>query len=51
MVYGPESLDEKIGVVKMEAERNLHDFKELIEGRGVETGAWRGTLRWALSSW
>jgi uncharacterized membrane protein len=48
MVYGPQSLDEKIGdalgAVKMEAERNLHNFKELIEGRGVETGAWRGTV-------
>lgn len=48
MVYGPESVDEKIGdalgAVKLEAERNLHQFKELIEGRGVETGAWRGVV-------
>ena len=48
MVYGPESLDEKVGdalgVMKMEAERNLHNFKKLIESRGTESGAWRGTV-------
>jgi len=49
MVYGPESLDEKIadalGAVRMEAERNLHNFKELVEHRGTESGAWRGVVQ------
>ena len=49
MTYGPETFNEKlgdaIGAVKLEARRNLKHFKELIEGRGVETGAWRGTVQ------
>ena len=48
MTYAPGSLDEKIGdalgVVRMEAQRNLANFKELIESRGSESGAWRGTV-------
>jgi len=48
MVYGPGSLDEKIGdalgLVKLEAQRNLANFKKMIESRGVESGAWRGTV-------
>ena len=49
MVYGPESLDEKIGdalgAVRLEAERNLRNFKDLVEGRGSEAGGWRGTVQ------
>jgi uncharacterized membrane protein len=49
MTYAPESADEKIGdalgVVKSEARGNLERFKELIEARGTETGAWRGTIQ------
>ena len=49
MIYAAESLDEKVGdamgAVRLEARRNLHNFKEMIEGRGVETGAWRGTVQ------
>jgi uncharacterized membrane protein len=48
MVYGPESIDERIGdaigAVKLEAQRNLQHFKEMIEQRGVESGAWRGEV-------
>jgi uncharacterized membrane protein len=48
MVYGPESLDEKIGdalgAMKLEAQRNLQNFRQLIESRGSEIGAWRGTI-------
>jgi uncharacterized membrane protein len=48
MVYGPESMDEKIGdalgAVKMEAQRNLASFKRMIESQGSETGAWRGSV-------
>ena len=54
MVYGPQGMHEKIGdalgAVKMEAHRNLAAFKELIEGRGVESGAWRGTVQGGVSS-
>lgn len=48
MDYTPQSIDEKIGdaigLVRMEMRKNLQNFKELVEGRGVETGAWRGTI-------
>lgn len=48
MDYEPQSLDEKVGSaiggVRQTARRNLKRFKELVEGRGQETGAWRGTV-------
>ena len=48
MMYQPESADESIGAalggVKMTAKSNLKKFKELVEARGVETGAWRGEV-------
>ncbi|MBA3773563.1 MAG: SRPBCC family protein [Ramlibacter sp.] len=48
MDYEPETIDEKIGDavggVKLTAKGNLKRFKELVEGRGAETGAWRGTV-------
>jgi uncharacterized membrane protein len=48
MDYRPETTGEKIGDalggVKLTAKGNLKRFKDLIEGRGVETGAWRGTV-------
>jgi hypothetical protein len=28
----------------MEARENLKNFKEMLEQRGRETGAWRGTI-------
>jgi len=46
--YRPETPDERIGgafgAVKMTARNNLKKFKQLVEARGVETGAWRGTI-------
>ena len=33
-----------LGGVKLTAKGNLKRFKELVERRGVETGAWRGTV-------
>lgn len=49
MVYGPETLDEKIGdalgTMKLEAKRNLEHFKALMEERGTESGAWRGEVQ------
>ncbi|HQT71872.1 MAG TPA: SRPBCC family protein [Thiobacillus sp.] len=48
MDYDPESVAEHIGdafgVVKMQAKGNLKRFKEMLESRGKETGAWRGTV-------
>jgi uncharacterized membrane protein len=48
MEYQPEGMLEQlgdaIGAVRMEARGNLQKFKELLESRGSETGAWRGTI-------
>jgi uncharacterized membrane protein len=48
MDYAPQSADEKIGdalgLVKMQTRGNLKRFKELLENRGAETGAWRGSI-------
>jgi uncharacterized membrane protein len=47
--YEPESLTEKlgsaVGIDSRQVRGDLERFKELIEGRGVETGAWRGEVR------
>jgi uncharacterized membrane protein len=46
--YEPRGLTEKIGdamgAVSMRAHGNLKRFKAFIEGRGKETGAWRGSV-------
>lgn len=46
--YEPESITEKIGdklgVLSHRVEGDLKRFKDFIEGRGQETGAWRGTI-------
>ncbi len=48
MDYDPQTAGEKVGAalggVKLTTHGNLQRFKELIERRGVETGAWRGTV-------
>ena len=48
MDYDPQTPVEKIGDaiggVKLTAKANLQRFKDLVEQRGVETGAWRGTV-------
>lgn len=48
MSYEPEGPDEHLGdalgAVRMEARSNLQRFKEMIESRGTETGAWRGQI-------
>jgi uncharacterized membrane protein len=48
MSYEPQTVGEKVGdtlgAVKLMAKGNLRRFKDLIEGRGVESGAWRGTV-------
>ncbi len=49
MDYEPEGAAEKLGdalgLVKRRVKGDLERFKELIEGRGTETGAWRGEVR------
>ena len=48
MDYQPEGALEKLGdalgAVRMEARGNLQRFKEILEARGKETGAWRGSI-------
>ena len=48
MDYEPKTVGEKVGAalggVKLTTRGNLQRFKELIERRGAETGAWRGTV-------
>jgi uncharacterized membrane protein len=46
--YDPEGLveaaGEKLGFVHKRAEGDLKRFKQFIESRGTETGAWRGEV-------
>ena len=48
MEYEPEdiveTLGDKLGFVSRRVEGDLQRFKDFIESRGVETGAWRGTI-------
>jgi uncharacterized membrane protein len=37
-----EQIGDKLGFVDKQAEGDLKRFKEFIESRGTETGAWRG---------
>lgn len=39
-----EKVGEKVGIVSMAAERDMKNFKEFIESRGTESGAWRGEV-------
>jgi uncharacterized membrane protein len=49
MEYDPDTFVEKagdaVGIVSMRVEGDLKRFKEFIEARGLETGAWRGEIR------
>jgi uncharacterized membrane protein len=48
MTYQPEGATEKIGdtlgILSRRIEGDLQRFKEFIQRRGQETGAWRGTI-------
>jgi len=39
-----ESIGDKLGFVSQRVDGDLHRFKEFVESRGHETGAWRGTV-------
>lgn len=41
---GIEMAGDALGAVRMEVKGNLRKFKEMIEARGQESGAWRGTI-------
>ena len=47
--YEPETLAESagsaLGIVERRIQGDLERFKEFIEGRGRETGGWRGTVQ------
>lgn len=54
MDYDPEGFVEVVGdafgVVEARVKGDLERFKEFIEGRGQETGAWRGTVEQTATS-
>jgi uncharacterized membrane protein len=39
-----EQIGEKLGFVSKQVEGDLKRFKEFVESRGAETGAWRGQV-------
>jgi hypothetical protein len=46
--FEPEGLRETVGSIfgldRRRIKGDLQRFSELVEGRGVESGAWRGTV-------
>jgi hypothetical protein len=48
MSYEPEGiiekLGDKLGIIERKVAGDLERFKEMIESRRVETGAWRGRV-------
>jgi uncharacterized membrane protein len=48
---GPvDNIGDALGFVQRRAKGDLNRFKEFIEGRGTETGAWRGTVKQSAGS-
>lgn len=49
MEFDPEGFVETVGdvahVIEMQVERDLENFKDFIENREAETGAWRGSVK------
>jgi uncharacterized membrane protein len=39
-----EAIGDALGAVRMETRTNLQNYKEMLEKRGSETGAWRGKI-------
>lgn len=48
MHFEPQTVGEKVwtglGLVGRRVDHDLHRFKQFLESRGSETGAWRGTI-------
>lgn len=44
-----ETVADKLGFLKRQAKGDLERFKTFIEGRGTETGAWRGEVKQSAS--
>jgi uncharacterized membrane protein len=42
-----ENVGDKLGIVERRAKGDMERFKEFIESRGAETGAWRGEVEQA----
>jgi hypothetical protein len=40
-----ENIGQAVGVPQRQVKEDLERFKEFIESRGTETGAWRGEVR------
>ncbi len=40
-----EQAGDKLGFISRRVKGDMERFKEFIEGRGAETGAWRGTVK------
>jgi uncharacterized membrane protein len=40
-----ESTGDTLGIFARRVEKDLERFRDFIENRGTETGAWRGTIR------
>jgi uncharacterized membrane protein len=48
---GPvENIGDALGFVQRRAKGDMERFKEFIESRGTETGAWRGTVKQSTRS-
>ena len=48
---GPvENIGDALGFVQRRAKGDMERFKEFIESRGTETGAWRGTVKQSSGS-
>lgn len=39
-----DTVGDKLGFVERQARQDLNNFKEFIESKGLETGAWRGEV-------
>jgi len=39
-----EEVGDKLGLIRRRAEADLKRFEKMIEARGAESGAWRGTI-------
>jgi uncharacterized membrane protein len=45
-----ERLGERLGVIESQIEADMDRFKEMMESRGAETGAWRGDVSQSATS-